>query len=273
MRARVVKDAQFLRGVPIARAPYLLGYVTTKPKKHGEIILETEQREPLFARWRQGLGTAAVWTSDIKNRWAVEWVRWRGWTRLWSQLVRDMMRRTDTDGLELTASVSPSQRQTGRLVLDAVDPEDRWRNGLAPVAEIVAPDGTTSEHPLRQTAAGRYEATFPLPSHGAYLVKARPNAAAKKTATLRTGLSHPYPAEYLTTGVRRALLERLSTATGGRANPAADALFKSDGRTIRFTTELRSPLFLLALLLFVLDVLLRRIRLGRAGETPFVRRG
>ena len=125
---------------------------------------------------------------------------------------------------------------------------------------------------MRQTAAGRYEATFPLPTHGAYTISARPNADAKKTATLRAGLSHPYPAEYLTVGVRRELLERLAEATGGRANPAPDELFQSDGRTIRFTTELRSPLFLLALLLFVLDVLLRRIRLGRAGDTPFVRR-
>lgn len=272
VRARVVKDAQFLRGVPIRRAPYLLGYVTTKPKKHAEIILETETGDPLFARWRQGLGTAAVWTSDIKNRWAVEWVRWRSWTRLWTQLTRDMMRRTDTDGLELSASVSATERDTGVLVLDAVDPQDRWRNGLSPVAEVTAPDGTTSEHPLTQTAAGRYQATFPLPSHGAYQVKARPNAAAKKTATLRAGLAHPYPAEYLTVGTNRALLERLATATEGRANPAPATLYDGDSRTVRFTTELRSPLFLLALLLFVLDVLLRRIRLGRASSRKFVRR-
>ena len=272
VRARVTKNAQFLRGVPIGRAPYLLGYVTTKPKKHAEVILETEGGEPLFARWRQGLGTAAVWTSDIKNRWAVEWVRWPGWTRMWSQLVRDMMRRTDTDGLELTATVSPTARNTGLLVLDAVDPEDRWRNGLTPVAEVTAPDGTTSEHALHQTAAGRYEAAFPLPNHGAYQIKARPNAAAKKTATLRAGLSHPYPAEYLSVGPDTALLQRLAAATGGRADPPPTAVFDSDGRTIRFTTELRSPLFLLALLLFVLDVLLRRIRLGRAGSTPFARR-
>jgi hypothetical protein len=136
---------------------------------------------------------------------------------------------------------------------------------------VVDPAGASTEVPLRQTAAGRYEATFPLTSHGAYLIKARPDVSAKKTATLRAGLSHPYPAEYLTVGVHRTLLERLASGTGGVANLAADKVFASDGRTVRFTTELRSPLFLLALLLFVLDVLLRRIRLGRAGETPFVR--
>ncbi len=270
LRARVAKPAQFLRGVRIDRAPYLLGYVTTKPKRGAEVILATEGGEPLFARWRQGLGVAAVWTSDVKNRWAVEWVRWRGWTRFWSQLARDMMRNTDTDGLELRTRLS-DRRGYGRVILDAVDPEDRWRNGLRPIAEVTDPAGASLETPLRQTAAGRYEGEFPLGSHGAYLVEARPNPSAKRTATLRAGLAHPYPAEYLGVGTRRALLEGLASATGGRSDPAPDQVFASDGRTLRSTTELRSPLFLAALFLFLLDLLLRRIRLGVAGEAPFVR--
>ena len=34
------------------------------------------QAEPLLARWRQGLGQAVAFTSDVKNRWAVDWLRW-----------------------------------------------------------------------------------------------------------------------------------------------------------------------------------------------------
>jgi len=267
-RPQVKKRAQFLRGIRLDRTPYLLGYVSTRPKPGAEVILESEQGEPILARWRRGLGTAAVWTSDLKNRWAVDWVRWRGWTRFWSQLARDLLRQTDTDGLELSAAVT--SRGGGRVVLDALDQQDRWRNGLHPVARVVDPEGEETTVPLRQTAAGRYEAEFPLPRHGAYLVEARPNPAAKRTAALRTSLSYPYPPEYLTVGTNRPLLERLATATGGRADVTPETVWDSRGKTIRFTQPLRSPAFLAALLLFVLDLLLRRVRLGRAREVPFV---
>jgi Ca-activated chloride channel family protein len=266
-RPRPVKRAQFLRGIPMARAPYLLGYVSTRAKKGAEVLLESERGEPILARWRQGLGLAAVWTADLKNRWAVEWVRWAHWTKFWSQLTRDLMRRTNTDGLELTASVRPDGK--AHVVLDALTRDDRWRNDLAPVLEVIDPAGASSSLPLHQSAAGRYEATFALPRYGAYLLNARPHAEAKRTATLRAGLANPYPREHLTVGSERKLLARLATATGGKADIAPATAFDSDGRTIRFEKEVRAPFLLAALFLFLLDLLLRRIRLGRAGEVAF----
>ena len=267
-RPVVRKQAQVFRGLRLDRAPYLLGYVSTRAKRGAEVLLESESGEPIFARWRQGLGTVAVWTSDLKNRWAVEWVRWRGWGKLWSQVARDLMRQTDTDGLELHVEVTPEGG--GRIVLDAVDQEDRWRNGLEPVAEVVDPSGGETKVALRQTAAGRYEAALELPRHGSYLVRARPSRAAKRTSALKASLAYPYAPEYLTVGNNRPLLERLASATGGRADVAPAAAWDAAGRTLRFTRELRTEVFLLALALFVLDLLLRRVRLGRAREVPFV---
>ena len=49
--------------------------------------------EPILARWRHGAGWSVAWTSDVKNRWAVDWIRWNGYPKFWGQMVRTTMRR------------------------------------------------------------------------------------------------------------------------------------------------------------------------------------
>ena len=88
-----VGDAAFLRGVDVRTAPYLHGYVSTKLKPPpAQELLTSDTGEPILARWRIGLGWTLAWTSDVKSRWAVEWLRWPGFERFWGQLVHEHMR-------------------------------------------------------------------------------------------------------------------------------------------------------------------------------------
>src|SRR5208282_5283315 len=90
---RPVNPADFLRGIDIGSAPFLHGYVATKMKPApAQEILESELNEPILARWHVGLGWSLAWTSDVKNLWAVEWLRWPGYGQFWGQLVREHMR-------------------------------------------------------------------------------------------------------------------------------------------------------------------------------------
>src|SRR5262249_27339504 len=72
-------DAQFLHGLDIRTAPYLHGYVSTEMKPTpAEQILASDTDEPILARWHVGLGWSLAWTSDVKAKWAVEWLKWPG---------------------------------------------------------------------------------------------------------------------------------------------------------------------------------------------------
>jgi hypothetical protein len=75
-KAVVKKNVQLFKGIDFQTAPNLLGYVATKPKETSEILLEApERKDPLLARWQYGLGKTAVFASDLKDRWAVDWLR------------------------------------------------------------------------------------------------------------------------------------------------------------------------------------------------------
>lgn len=272
---------QLLRGLGGKGLPPLLGYVSTKAKPRAEVILTTHLGEPLLARWRLGLGWAIVWTSDVKARWSYPWVRWKGYAQFWRQLVRDSMRFEQEQSYEMTATV---ERGTLRVEVDAIDDQDRFVNGLDAKARVTTPGGETREVALSQTASGRYEGTLPVTEFGPYQIdgELRPRAAVDaakddeapqdEAIPARTAVSYPYPDEHaLADRVNAALLDRVAIVTGATTDPTPAALFAPTGEMFKKTTPQHSEPLWIALFLLVADVLLRRVRLWKAGEVAWRR--
>lgn len=257
-RAQLTSRAPAVRGIGWDSAPYLLGYVQTQARPGAEVLLETERGDPLFARWRRGLGRVGVFTSDIKNRWAVEWVRSAMYPQFWAQAVRDMMRVQSTDELAMDAVVVQGE---ARVLVDAIDEADRFINGLRSTVEVKAPDGTTSSVELRQTAAGRYEARIPLPQWGPYELRAEhADADGNVVASSFGSVTNPYPDEYQTFEPRFEEIARVAALTGGGVNPSPTELWDPGEELTEFRDELWPWALFAALGLLVLDLLLRRVR-------------
>ena len=265
--------ADFLRGVPIEGAPFLHGYVATRAKPApAQVVLASELGEPILARWRVGLGWALAWTPDVKNRWSVEWIRWSAFSRFWAQLVREHMRHRRRQRLDMRAWVLGDEVQ---VVVDAIGADDRFLNGLDSILKVEGPMGArraregetdpqlrrTREMPLRQTAPGRYEARFPLDSYGSFVLTALHRRDGRVVAESAAQLANPYPAEYRTLEPDEVLLDRAAALTGGSVDPAPAEVFDAHDETIRAHEELWPWLLYLALGLFLLDLLLRRVRL------------
>ncbi len=269
----LTQNADFLRGIDIRAAPYLHGYVATRRKPTpAQVILQSDLGEPILARWRVGLGWSMAWTSDVKNRWAVEWLRWPQYSRFWTQLVREHMRQRRRETLDMSAEVLDGEV---RVTVDAIDNADRFMNDLDSVLTVEGPMGAPAAregvenpqarqrdtHALRQTAPGLYEARFPLERYGSFMLTATHQREGRPVAESTAQLANPYPREYLTFEADRTLLERASSVTGGAASPSVTALFDPGDETIRSHEELWPRLLFLALALFLLDLALRRVRI------------
>ncbi len=98
---QTIRATHALKDIDLDSAPFLLGYVMTRPKPTSEVILATEKGDPLLAWWRYGLGMTAAFTSDAKSRWAAEWLTWPGYGKFWTQVVRQTMRKNDTRGIQV----------------------------------------------------------------------------------------------------------------------------------------------------------------------------
>ena len=78
--------------IDLPRAPTLLGYVETRAKPDGEVLMAAGDGDPLLVRQRCGSGRSAAFTSDAEIRWAAAWLKWDGFGPFWTQLARQTMR-------------------------------------------------------------------------------------------------------------------------------------------------------------------------------------
>ncbi|MEX1364903.1 MAG: glutamine amidotransferase, partial [Nannocystaceae bacterium] len=272
---RVAKNVQALRGLDFGRAPGLRGIVPVKAKRMSEILLRTHEGDPLLVRGRRGLGRTAAFASDAKARWAARWLTWSGFAKFWSQIARDTMRQGATllGGARITLS-SAAELGAYRAVVDVEAPEG-FANDLVGELEIVDPNlapedpARTRSLPLSLSAPGRYEAELRDITKGQRLVKAKlydeTQIPRRLAAEAVAQVSVPYPAELSPAQLRPDPQWLASVSAGthdGEVEPLLSAAGDADGRT-RARPLWPYVLWALVVPLLVLDLLLRRVALGR----------
>jgi Mg-chelatase subunit ChlD len=263
------EPADFLKGIELGAAPLLRGYVATRPKpRPAQVVLQSELGDPLLARWRVGLGWVLAWTSDLKPRWAADLLRWRELPAFVGQLVREHMRAQRHDELPMRAQLDGDELLVS---VDAIGADDRFMNDLQSSVTIDRPAPAKaprerSTHALAQRAPGRYEAHVPLSRYGSYTLRATHRRGERVVAQSQAVFSYPYSVEYAARPPDGPLLERAARATSGGKLTAPDQLFDPAGERVLAHQETWPALVLLALGLFLLDVLLRRVRLFDRAE-------
>jgi uncharacterized membrane protein len=254
-RPAVVRAVEALRGIDFARAPLLRGYVSTEAKDNAEVLLDSPTHAPVLARWQYGLGKAVVFTSDVKNRWAADWLAWPGYGRLWGQLVRETMRRGSRNELDFQVG---REGEEAVVSLRAVGADGRYPSGLLPAVEVTAPDGNLTRSTLRQTGPGAFEGRLAVsPSRAPSVFRLLDPANETKGAPPQA-LPFPYADEYRLYPVNEDLLRRIAQETGGKYRPEIADLFADYGDRAQVPTPLAPLLAALALVAFLFDIAVRR---------------
>lgn len=255
--------SELLEGIPAAELPPLLGYVATTAKPRAETPLWTDKDDPLLAHWQYGLGRAVAFTSDAKARWAREWLGWGRYKQFWSQTASWSMRRLENANL---ASEVLLDRGEGLVAVEAVDADGNYRNFLNLQAVVVDPKGGRFPMRLEQVGPGRYEARFPTKQVGAYLVRLSEIEQGRLRGVQTVGASVNYSPEFVEAQPNLNLLRRLAESGGGRVldplNPADNPFLHGRQRTFQ-PRDLWEWLLKLAIVLFTLDVGVRRVQIER----------
>jgi hypothetical protein len=252
----VIRATHALKDVEIESAPFLLGYVRTRPKPTSEVILATEKGDPLLAWWRYGLGMTAAFTSDAKSRWAAEWMTWPGFGKFWTQTIRHTMRRSDARGI---AAQTSRHGPAGTLTVDAVNELGQFINGAEVELALIDPQLRRNKSAMKQVAPGRYAANFETPAAGAYHLEIAVQQDSQVLYRQSRGLVVGYSDELRIRPVDESLLRAIAAASGGSYAPDPGQIFDQPHRTASRPQPLWPHLLTLALFVFVLDVALRRI--------------
>jgi Ca-activated chloride channel family protein len=249
IQPKVVKQAEVLEGVGIETAPVLRGYVRFQSRPTADVILEADRTDPLLVRWQYGLGRSAVFTSDAKNRWAVNWVNWAGFDRLWANIFRDLLPHAPQS--ETSADFD---RASNELVVEYRLSRNVDEPAAVPDIYAFGPNGFQAPLKVSKVTAGHYRGRLAIGQNQG-LFRIRPLADSR--AFPEVGF-YRQEDEMMEFGNNEQLLRQIAASTGGRFNPAPKAVFDAAGRSIRTTMNLWPGLLALAVLLNLAELVLRK---------------
>jgi Ca-activated chloride channel family protein len=261
----IIRPTQVLSEISLDVAPFLLGYVITRPKPTAEVILATESGDPLLAWWRYGLGMTAAFTSDAKARWAAEWLSWPQFGQFWAQVARHILRKAEAKG---TVVQVDRKGRKAIVALDAIEPSGKFLNRARTELTLIDPQLGTKKMEMAQTAPGRYQVEFEAAQSGSYQLRFTQSQDGQVTGQQSRGLAVGYADELRLRPANTELLKSVAEASEGRYDPKPESVFDVPRRTVPRATPLWPYLVAAAASLFILDVALRRVDLtvlGRGG--------
>ncbi len=255
----LTSSSPILRGIE-GGLPQLLGYNGTTAKPAAQTVLVTARDDPLLVQWQYGLGRSVAWTSDSTGRWAKSWIGWTGFSKFFSQMVGWTFPGEESGGIE-----AQFVDRGGRTYLrvESVASDGSPRDFYATRVALVGPDLSPVAVALSQVAPGVYEAPVASLESGAYAVRVTQTKPGEAALGRTLGLVAPTAAEYRLLGANEPLLAAIRSATGGSALATPAAAWVHDLRRTSQFTDLWPWLLVLALLLWPLDIALRRVSLGR----------
>jgi len=249
IQPKVLKQAEILEGVGMETAPALRGYVRFQARPTSDTIIEADRTDPLFVRWQYGLGRAAVFTSDAKNRWAMNWVTWPGFDRFWANVFRDLLPHAPQS--ETTADFD---RASNELVVDYHLSRSVPEPPAVPDIYAFGPSNFQSPLKVTKVAAGHYRGRLAIGQNQG-LFRVRPQTESRAFPEVGFYRQEDEMMEY---GSNTQLLRQIASATGGHFNPSPKGVFDSAGRSIQSTMELWPGFLALALLLNLTELVLRK---------------
>jgi hypothetical protein len=235
----------------------LKGITATVLKDSALEVMSTDEGDPLLAFWPIGLGRTAVFASDVKDRWAANWVRWRGYGPFFAAVVHAIERqRPRLFDLQAVAGSIDRGRREIRVSIEARDPNGGYGDLLRPTVTVTTDEQRRATVPLRQVAPGRYEASVLADAMRPVTVTTTDPSG----ATIARIVAADPAAEYRFRPTDDALLRSIASATGGAWKPEMAQLSAAPTDKHSERRPLWPALTIAALCLWFIDLLLRRIR-------------
>jgi uncharacterized membrane protein len=247
---RLSSLAEVLPGVPLDSFPALTGYVATTSRAAADVVLKSPQGDPLLATWQYGLGRVVAWTSDAEGRWTADLLSWPSANRFFGDIVRYSLPQSGDPALQVETQV---QGDHTHILVTAPQ-----YSGASVSVSAVTPDLSDATLILSSTGPGRFEGDLRTDQVGSYLLHVTDSVGGIVKHTNTIGLVVPYSPEYRNLGTDKVNLTAIAQAGGGALLTDLSTVFALELPPVRGVLPIGELLLVLAILLFPIDIALRR---------------
>ncbi len=236
-----------LKGLPTVK-----GYVGARAKEDATVYLTSERGDPVYATWAYGEGTVSCFTTDLSAAWCGDFLA----EEAGKSFVRNALSHTYPE-IRYDSSIIPTVTvDGGRVTVTARLPEGEATHEV--VAKITGKEKKTVL--LERISDTDYEGSTTLAASGEYEITITWKERGKTIDETTTVFAVAYSGEYdLFREGDSTLLSEIAAATGGSLDADPHELAALDLGTLRSAIALELPLCIIAAVILLVDIVIRRL--------------
>jgi hypothetical protein len=252
-----------LHGLRQNEFPNLRGYAYSRSKPGADLllyVLNDDKKDPILDAWQYGLGRVIAFTANPADD-AQAWVGWDGFGKFWSQLVHWAVREHTPWDYAIEVHRADGQVELSIHSFDDLD------DGLLMARIFSDPDHAT-EIALTPRAPREFTGRLPALAGGRYPLtitkRSGTRTVSQRTEVIAVPADNEEPQEeFESAQPNLALLNELTSATGGAVDAPIRTIVGRKTGTQRIDHPLDWLFIPAAMLLFLTDVGIRRLRLAK----------
>lgn len=256
----ITSNSEIIEGLMTEGVPTLLGYIGSSAKPQATVILQSEEGDPILSTWQYGLGRTIAWNTDASNEWTGNWANWENYVQLWDNMINYVVSNTEIGG----DSLEVLQEGSSAVISYTTDNYDKDTTIKAVCTDA---EGNTQEIQLDPVAPGQYEANLAMDDIGIYTISLQNHHGEELQSSMITAAAMQYSPEYRFDLVTDGLDAFVAQAEGQFVT-YEDDIFAGQLETVRARTNLAIPLMIAAIVLFMLDILARRMNIDYLEWIP-----
>lgn len=242
--------------------PTLLGYIGASPKDAAKVLLKSDEDDPILSVWQYGLGKTVAWNSDISGKWSSNYIGWENNVRLWQNMIN------------FTASNYESEDATIEAVLEGSKglisfTDKNTSEEVDTTAVVVTPSLQSIEVKLYPTEPGKYGGSFDVKEPGVYMIKGLQNKNGEVLNSVTNGLAVQYSPEYKIYSENSSLDVLVNDAVG-KYIKLPEEVYMGELKDVSGRTDLTNTFLMIALILLILDIAMRRLNFSFNKVTAIV---
>ncbi len=250
--------------IGIEQIPALFGFVATTKKDRADLILKTDNDEPILASWQYGLGRSVAWTSDVNGHWTSNWLKSTEGVQIFKNVISFITRKQSTTNVAIEAEI---KGKVSELTLKIP-----FSEGIKNIkATVLGPDLSENEIQFVSDTPETYKAEIQSNKSGAYVLNLELDKDTIKE-NINTGIVIPYSKEYNIKNYSSGmpLMNKLTQITNGKILKDPKQIFEKNLNKVYSDNNISDILLYCALILFLFDIAIRRFSIISEKLETFV---
>lgn len=250
---KIVSNNEVLNGVINDNSlPTLLGYIGTSTKDKAIEVISSNHDEPILSIWQYGLGKSASWTSDINGQWSGNFLTWDKGAQLFKNIIYSTIEEFSNEG-------KVSITQDGNEAVIEFYTESNT-NSIKVNGVYNSESEQQGQVELKQEEPGKFIGKVSLNDLGFYNFNIREESDGVVINNYNGAFSLQYSDEYKFNNNKEKINTLVNELDGKFINKPKE-VFLGEMKTSIRPINLTIPLVILAIFLFLLDIVYRRLNI------------